>query len=412
MRDQGLVDVVELDEQTDSRSRRDPKIRAAREAAPGPVLAFGLWLLQPQAIRSLRTAGYRLVGTLDDDYWDIPDWQPSGEATAAAVAAIEAALAELDEVVVTTPALAAAVARHAALRAPARIIPTALPVARLPLAQPNTGKAVRIGWAGTATHGGDWDAVRPAIEALLRDYAHVRLALLTKNPPRWLAAHPQVEIHRPVDFERYYTTLSTLRLDLAVAPLVAHPFNESKSNLKALDFAALGLPLVASRVGPYADLPHGETCFTIPDNDPAQWVEALASLIGDAEQRRAMGAAARRWVADTYSLDVTGPQWAEVLGVAGRGAPAGVDSVNGPSIPARTLYIDNLAPDTPDEELSALFARFGPVWKIARRRGHAFVHYDRTASVDLPSVISAAKGARLRGKVIRVALARDRWAEP
>ena len=43
-----------------------------------------------------------------------------------------------------------------------------------------------------------------------------------------------------------------LKWDLAVAPLCDDVFTRAKSDIKALDYAGLGVPAVYSNVGPYA----------------------------------------------------------------------------------------------------------------------------------------------------------------
>ena len=40
--------------------------------------------------------------------------------------------------------------------------------------------------------------------------------------------------------------MSNWNLDLSVAPLVKNDFNDSKSNIKVLEAAAMGFPLIAS----------------------------------------------------------------------------------------------------------------------------------------------------------------------
>lgn len=292
------------------------------------MIGFGAWLFNPRAVRQFRARGYRIVMGLDDDYWSIPDWAPGAGDNGDALGTIEDVLAESDVVVVTTAPLAAEVTSHASPRGVC-VIPNALPVDRLPLGRPNLGQKVRIGWAGTSTHGGDWDAIRAPIEAILTR-PEVRLVLLTKTPPTWLAAHPRVELHKPVGFDRYYEKLADMRLDIGIAPLAEHPFNHSKSPLKVLDYSALGVPCIASAVGPYAALPDDTPCLRVPNTSDA-WGEALAALIEDRERRRAMGRAARQWVETHGSLDVTGPAWAEALGLARPAAhgPSAGDRTNG-----------------------------------------------------------------------------------
>ena len=50
---------------------------------------------------------------------------------------------------------------------------------------------------------------------------------------------------------RYYQLIESLDIDIAVAPLEDNMFNHGKSNVKLLEYGMLGLPIIASPVGPY-----------------------------------------------------------------------------------------------------------------------------------------------------------------
>ena len=54
---------------------------------------------------------------------------------------------------------------------------------------------------------------------------------------------------------RYPARLARMNLDIAVAPLVDHPFNRAKSALKLLEYGALALPVVATDIEPYRGAP-------------------------------------------------------------------------------------------------------------------------------------------------------------
>ena len=76
--------------------------------------------------------------------------------------------------------------------------------------------------------------------------------------------------------------------DIGMAPLADTAFNRCKSAIKTLDYAALGLAVVASDVPAYrgslADGPGG----MLAANQPDAWYAALSRLVRDSELRRGL----------------------------------------------------------------------------------------------------------------------------
>jgi glycosyltransferase involved in cell wall biosynthesis len=71
------------------------------------------------------------------------------------------------------------------------------------------------------------------------------------------------------------------------------PFNRCKSALKALDYAAMGLPILASDSAVYRGSPaDGPAGWLVPDDTDA-WFVALARLVRDSALRRQLAAQAR-----------------------------------------------------------------------------------------------------------------------
>jgi glycosyltransferase involved in cell wall biosynthesis len=91
----------------------------------------------------------------------------------------------------------------------------------------------------------------------------------------------------------YYQAID---FDIGVIPLSDHAFNESKSHIKALEYSALGIPVVASDSAPYRDFVvdgvTGYLCRT-----PDEWRARLRELVNDADARAELGAAAKKLAA-------------------------------------------------------------------------------------------------------------------
>ena len=83
--------------------------------------------------------------------------------------------------------------------------------------------------------------------------------------------------------------------DIALAPLPDDRFTRRKCGFKILQYAAVGLSVVASPVGVNAEyVQDGVTGFQA--GDVSVWVDKTAHLIEDKELRRRMGQAATTWV--------------------------------------------------------------------------------------------------------------------
>lgn len=81
--------------------------------------------------------------------------------------------------------------------------------------------------------------------------------------------------------------------DIGIAPLADAPFNLSRSNIKLKEYAAVGIPWLASPVGPYAGMGEKQGGRLVPDDG---WHDALARLIDKPRERHKLGKRALSWV--------------------------------------------------------------------------------------------------------------------
>jgi glycosyltransferase involved in cell wall biosynthesis len=191
------------------------------------------------------------------------------------------------------------------------IIPNYLPRWVLDWERPRR-EELTIGWGGSSTHGMDWDAEGPQIRRFLKR---------SGVPFRFIGGGPVQaadQLGLPVDqvsasgwiptVEDYWKTID---FDIGVIPLKHHVFNQSKSHLKFLENAALGIPTVAWDAGPYTrSIEHGKTGFLVKRDH--EWGKYLRDLVNDEAMREEIGANAKAW-ARTQILEDHLDEWAKVL---------------------------------------------------------------------------------------------------
>ena len=152
---------------------------------------------------------------------------------------------------------------------------------------------VTIGWAGSPTHKQDFNEIAYPLRRSLAWNKDTADLLLIGADYSDLVRMPDQTRHMPwLDgVTDYYQTLDNI--DIGLAPLMPSEFNTCKSPVKALEYAARGIPVIASDYGPYADfVVDGETGFLC--SSQVQWMDALNHLIRDDSARAQMSRNARR----------------------------------------------------------------------------------------------------------------------
>lgn len=86
--------------------------------------------------------------------------------------------------------------------------------------------------------------------------------------------------------------------DVCLIPLLQNEFNSYKSNLKILEAAHMGLPVIVSKVHPYMDIPHVNYCKT-----PADWGYHMRRLINFPQRRKEEGAKLKEWADKYFSFE-------------------------------------------------------------------------------------------------------------
>lgn len=249
-------------------------------------------------------AGRRLIFEIDDDLWNI---HPTSAAwpkfqDPAVRACLRRNAAAATAVTVTNDYLADVMNK---LNPEVFVVPNYVDKKYLTWDRPRTDRPT-IGWAGSATHLLDFQQVAPTLTRFFGKY------------PGWdmhfMGTDYSPLIRRPSYVTGWSSTdnyLEALDFDIGLAPLVDNEFNRSKSPIKALEYAVLGIPVIASDAGPYRDfVRHGVTGFLVRREH--EWLKYLRLLAEDAGLRESMGKAAREQAAE-WTIQGNAWRWKAVF---------------------------------------------------------------------------------------------------
>lgn len=275
-----------------------------------------------------RRDGARLVYSIDDNLLDLKPEGFNRSLTPEELMSVRYFAREADAVIVTTELLKERLAR---LNDNIFVVPNALDE-RLWAAAAERPAAARgwrkvIGYMGTLTHDADLMMILEALRATLREHAGaVELQLIGGvSDPAVLEAFAGLpvsvlDVGDNVEYPAFARWMSAnVSWDLAIAPLEENAFTRCKSDIKFLDYSALGIPGVYSRGPVYGGtVRHMETGY-LADNDTRSWAEALRLLLTDDALRLRLAKAARDYTLSTRTLEHRAADWREaVFSVAGR----------------------------------------------------------------------------------------------
>lgn len=177
-----------------------------------------------------------------------------------------------------------------------RVVPNMLPPQRWAHLQgKRRGEAKpRVGWGGGTSHTGDLLLIKDVVKALANEVHWVFFGMCPEE------LRPYVhEYHGSVPLEDYPAKLASLDLDLAIAPLEQHIFNDCKSNLRLLEYGACGFPVVCTATRSY----RGSLPVTlVSSNGTEEWIAAIRSHLADPDASAAQGLALREAIHRDFML--------------------------------------------------------------------------------------------------------------
>src|SRR5581483_8449088 len=279
-----------------------------------------------QQFRFLEVAarfGLRLVYDLDDNVWDLPEYNPARPILSQYREGFYHCMSMVDVISVSTPTLARIIQRqikNLVNRRTGRAIPVIVAENRIqekmfaPPVKPAEDKIV-IGWAGSSSHIGDLPLIQGALEEYMgRPDVELELRgvdLPVDNP---LRGAPNYRFKHWTPVSEYPARMPVWGWHIALAPLTDHEFNQSKSSIKMIEAGYCGIPCLVSWSRPYESF-----CRHHPDlkwllcSGPSAWKSKLRDLVHDKARREYLGQLMRKTVEDHYTFRKVHTGWEEVL---------------------------------------------------------------------------------------------------
>jgi glycosyltransferase involved in cell wall biosynthesis len=255
-----------------------------------------------QAVQKMKQKKAKLIYEIDDDLFSIPQWNPAHKELSAnqVQRGIRAFLSIVDAVFVTTEDLAVVYRKHCKN---VFVLPNSLDFDRFYPAPKNSKKKVVL-WQGSGTHEKDL--------AILGDSLAMVHALPEAFVKVW-GGHTIEGTYNvpPVPFEAFYPILSQMDAHIGLAPLVPCVFNNSKSNLKFLEYTAQGMVTVASNVGPYKTIQDRVTGMLVGDN--RDWFDKINELLQDESLYNTILENAVDFVHENYNIQKNYPMWVDAF---------------------------------------------------------------------------------------------------
>lgn len=194
---------------------------------------------------------------------------------------------------------------------PVFVLPNYIPEFVLDMKHDDRQGRPRLGWMGGASHNRDIEQATNAVRRFMMRFPKWDFVVSGVDYRKEFGAPVGRSFHVPWihvcnDADMFYRMID---FDIGICPLLDTQFSRSKSWIKALEYMARGMPVVASDVEPYRRfITHGVNGFLVKREH--EWLAALSTLASDDKLRAEMGANAHK-LASEHTIEKHYTEWVD-----------------------------------------------------------------------------------------------------
>jgi hypothetical protein len=237
----------------------------------------------PDRILEARANGQIIINDIDDWYWGLSPANGAFKASHPKINEKEninhyrKILSRSDLVTVSTPYLADRISQF--VRCPIVLVRNYIEVDKFKIRQQTDTTQPIVGWVGSTAHrSGDLEVMK-GILGQMRSAGEIGIhhsGFNSYHPSFAKAINVEVEdvTVLPMASPQEYPEL--FQFDVGIVPLSGSPFNEAKSCIKGLEYAASGIPFVATATEEYSKL--ADSGIGVAVKKSKNWISELRKL--------------------------------------------------------------------------------------------------------------------------------------
>lgn len=250
-------------------------------------------------IPHLKNGSFSYSFELDDNLLNVPKDIDTDKTYQKYTTTLKKMITQASAVTVSTETLSKAIAK---INPNTTIIPNKISarIWRGELKKVMTDKFIAV-YFGTKSHRKDFELILPALTLVSNKHPEFKLFVIGAldddyDTPEWVKVIPVPPAKRNYPAFVPWLKEITKQASIGLAPLGVNSFNEFKSNLKVLEYAALGLPVLASAGSVYDAVALEAPAIYTVENSPTLWAKALIENIENRRMLMAEGQKNREWV--------------------------------------------------------------------------------------------------------------------